>query len=58
MVNTDWVPDDDATVYRKLREAGAILVGKANLNEYAFSMNPNFPPPLNPWHFGAHTCRL
>lgn len=51
MVNTDWVPDVDATVYRKLREAGAILVGKANLNEYAFSMNPSFPAPRNPWHF-------
>nr|ART39808.1 J16 [uncultured bacterium] len=50
MVKTDWVPEQDATVYANLRKAGAILVGKANLNEYAFSMNPNFPPPLNPWH--------
>jgi Asp-tRNA(Asn)/Glu-tRNA(Gln) amidotransferase A subunit family amidase len=49
-VNPDWVPDEDATVYTKLRGAGAILLGKANLYEYAFSMNPAFPQPLNPWH--------
>ncbi|MDQ3548854.1 MAG: amidase [Chloroflexota bacterium] len=50
MVDPEWVPDEDATVYTKLREAGAILLGKANLYEYAFSMNPAFPQPLNPWH--------
>lgn len=49
-VAPDWVPETDATVYTRLREAGAVLVGKANLNEYAFSLNPAFPPPLNPWH--------
>jgi Asp-tRNA(Asn)/Glu-tRNA(Gln) amidotransferase A subunit family amidase len=50
LVNPDWIPDADATVYTKLREAGAILVGKANLFEYAFSMNDAFPQPLNPWN--------
>ncbi len=49
MVAPDWVSDEDATVYTRLREAGALLVGKANLNEYAFSLNPAFPAPLNPW---------
>lgn len=49
MVAPDWVPDTDAAVYTRLREAGAVLIGKANLNEYAFSLNPAFPPPLNPW---------
>lgn len=50
MVATDWVPDEDATVYARLREAGATLVGKVNLNEYAFSLNPAFPAPVNPWN--------
>ena len=50
LVDPDWVPDVDATVYTRLREAGAILMGKANLFEYAFSMSPAFPPPLNPWN--------
>lgn len=50
MVNPDWVPDEDATVYTRLREAGAILVGKATLMEYAFGLNPAYPEPINPWH--------
>jgi aspartyl-tRNA(Asn)/glutamyl-tRNA(Gln) amidotransferase subunit A len=51
MVNPDWVPDEDATVYRHLRDAGAILVGKANTREFGLpSINPAFPEPINPWH--------
>lgn len=50
MVNPEWMPDLDATVYTKLRQSGAVLAGKANLYEYAFSMNPAFPNSLNPWH--------
>lgn len=50
MVDPDWVPDFDATVYTKLRDGGAVLLGKANLFEYAFSMNTTFPQPINPWH--------
>jgi aspartyl-tRNA(Asn)/glutamyl-tRNA(Gln) amidotransferase subunit A len=45
------VPDTDATVYARLREAGAVLAGKANLFEYAFSMTPAFPQPPNPWRY-------
>lgn len=50
MVDPERIPDNDATVYARLREAGAILVGKANLFEYAFSMNPAFPNVINPWN--------
>jgi len=31
----DWVPEADATVVRKLREAGAVLLGKLGLHEFA-----------------------
>ena len=48
----DWVPDHDATVVRKLREAGAILLGKLGLHEFAYgisSVNPHFGDVRNPW---------
>lgn len=48
----DFVPEYDATVVEKLRAAGAVLVGKAALHEFAFGItnnNPHFGPTRNPW---------
>ena len=48
----DWVPDRDATVVKKLRDAGAIIVGKLNMHEFAdgpTNDNPHFGRTLNPW---------
>jgi amidase len=46
-----FIPSVDATVVRKLREAGAILLGKLQLTEGAFAdHHPDVPAPLNPWH--------
>jgi aspartyl-tRNA(Asn)/glutamyl-tRNA(Gln) amidotransferase subunit A len=48
----DFVPQRDATVVRQLREAGAILLGKTNLHEFAYGVttnNPHFGPARNPW---------
>lgn len=48
----DYVPDYDATVVERLREAGAIIVGKTNMHELAFgitSNNPHYGAVRNPW---------
>ena len=47
-----WIPDEDATVVRKLREAGTVLLGKLGLHEFAYgisSVNPHFGDVHNPW---------
>jgi aspartyl-tRNA(Asn)/glutamyl-tRNA(Gln) amidotransferase subunit A len=46
------VPTHDATVVRKLRAAGAIILGKLNMHECAFggtSATSHFGPVRNPW---------
>jgi aspartyl-tRNA(Asn)/glutamyl-tRNA(Gln) amidotransferase subunit A len=48
----DFIPQHDATVWAKLREAGAILLGKTNLHEFAYGVttnNPHYGPTRNPW---------
>ena len=49
----DNVPADDAAVIEKLSAAGAILLGKTGLHEWAYgitSSNPHFGPVRNPWN--------
>ena len=42
--------DYDATVVTRLREAGAILLGKLQHTEGAFAEHhPTVAPPVNPW---------
>ena len=47
----DNVPGGDATVVSRLREAGAILLGKLNLSELAMggTADPPYGTPQNPW---------
>jgi aspartyl-tRNA(Asn)/glutamyl-tRNA(Gln) amidotransferase subunit A len=47
-----FVPAEDATVAERLGRAGAILLGKTNLHEFAYGVtteNPHYGPVSNPW---------
>ena len=47
----DFVPDFDATVVQKLKDAGAIIIGKAHTHEFAFGPTGDrsfFGPCRNP----------
>jgi aspartyl-tRNA(Asn)/glutamyl-tRNA(Gln) amidotransferase subunit A len=49
----DNVPTEDATLVRLLKEAGAVILGKHNLHEFAFgitSENPHYGVVRNPWN--------
>ena len=50
-VYQDFVPTEDSTVVRRLKEAGAVLLGKLNLSELAMggTQDPPWGIPANPW---------
>ena len=47
----DFVPKEDATVISNLKRAGAVLLGKLNMSEFAMgdAFHHPFGRPLNPW---------
>jgi aspartyl-tRNA(Asn)/glutamyl-tRNA(Gln) amidotransferase subunit A len=49
----DHVAAEDAAVIQQLRAAGAIIIGKTHLHEYAIgatNVNPHYGPARNPWN--------
>ncbi|MDP6497561.1 MAG: amidase [Dehalococcoidia bacterium] len=55
-VFNDHIPTIDATVIENLRAAGAVLLGKLNMTEFATSgLSHQFDPPRNPWDLERST---
>lgn len=49
------VPDYDATAVARLEAAGAVILGKLNLTEFALAgYHPDLPIPCNPWNLERH----
>jgi len=48
----NFVPNEDSDVASRLARAGAILLGKTNMHEFAYGItneNPHYGPVRNPW---------
>jgi len=51
----EFVPEDDAPVVSSLEQAGAVILGKTNMHEFAYGVtteNPHFGATHNPWDRG------
>jgi aspartyl-tRNA(Asn)/glutamyl-tRNA(Gln) amidotransferase subunit A len=51
-VMAGFVPDYDATIVERLREAGAPILGKTVTHEFAYGQN--IPPTRNPWDLAMY----
>ena len=52
-IHQNFVSEDDASVIERLKAAGAVIIGKLNMHEYAWGItnnSPHFGPCHNPWN--------
>ena len=53
-IRSDFLPAEDATVLARLKDAGAILLGKLNMHEFAYGITGEdsaFGACRNPWNY-------
>ncbi|SEI84585.1 aspartyl-tRNA(Asn)/glutamyl-tRNA(Gln) amidotransferase subunit A [Bhargavaea ginsengi] len=51
-IHQDFIPSEDATVIEKLKDAGAVIIGKTNTHEFAYGPTgdvSHFGPVQNPY---------
>lgn len=49
-LHSQRIPEHDATVVTRMREAGTVMLGKLQMTEGAFAIHhPDIVPPNNPW---------
>ena len=51
----DFIPEEDATAVAKLKEAGAIVLGKTNMTELAIGISQTYGYNRNPWDLDRFT---
>jgi amidase len=50
-IHRNNVPTKDATVVGRLKQAGAVILGKLQMTEGAYGLHhPSIEPPINPWN--------
>ena len=51
----DFFPDEDATAVTRLKQAGAIVLGKTNMTEFAIGISQTYGYNRNPWDLDRFT---
>lgn len=52
---SEFIPEEDATAIVNLKSAGAVLLGKTNLTEFALGASQRYGPNRNPWDLNRFT---
>ncbi len=51
----DFFPSEDATPIANLKKAGAVIIGKTNMTEFAIGLPQRYSVPRNPWDLDTQT---